>query len=243
MSPARSAAFVLLLVLGSMPHAGLAQQGAGVAAPPRELPPRSSPGYEQPAAGSPYGIPAAPGAPAPMVIADPDTELGVGDQVSFSITEDREPPITLRVTDSGELEVPYIGRLAARGRTCAQLASDIKQRLEADYYYRATVRLGIDQVNRVASVGRVFVTGYIRAPGPQPIMPGEKLTVCGVIVKAGGFTQFSDSRKVKLTRRNRGTPQNFVLDAKAILEEGRLELDMEVKDGDYIYVPQKLINF
>ena len=174
--------------------------------------------------------------------------MGVGDQVTFEIVEDKAAPISKRITDTGELDVPYIGRVRASGKTCEQVAGEIKRRLEADYYYKATVKLGIDLVNVKPSapvmIGKVFVSGQVRAPGPQDLMPGEKATVSAVIMKAGGCTQFGDSRKVKVTRKVKGGgTDTFVVDVKAVIEKGELDQDREVHEGDYVYVPQKLINW
>ena len=176
---------------------------------------------------------------------DSSRSLGVGDQVTFEIVEDKEAPIAKRITDTGELDVPYIGRVHASGKTCEQLASEIKRRLEGDYYFKATVKLGIDLVNtRPAAIGKVFVTGQVRAPGPQDLVPGEKTTVSAVIMKAGGCTQFGDSRKVKVTRKAKGGgTDSFMVDIKSVIEKGELDQDRDVREGDYVYVPQKLINW
>ncbi|MGC3988820.1 MAG: polysaccharide biosynthesis/export family protein [Chthoniobacteraceae bacterium] len=141
----------------------------------------------------------------PSIVADPSRELSAGDSVTFSIAEDNDQPLLLRVTDTGELDIPYIGRVSASGKTCARVAADIKSRLEAKYYNHATVNLGIVSVNATANMGQIFVSGCVRVPGPQPFYAGQKLTVSAVILKAGGFTQFGDSRKVKVTRKSSGS--------------------------------------
>lgn len=174
---------------------------------------------------------------------DPNKNLGPGDMVAFQIVEDRDPPSVKRITDTGDLDVPYIGRVRVSGKTCAAAAAEIKRRLEQDFYHIATVKLAIDQINPASAAGRVYVSGLVRAPGPQQLLPGEKLTVSGVILKAGGFAQFADMRKVKIARKNGTATKNLVVDVKAILEEGQLDKDTEVFDGDYIFVPQRLINW
>lgn len=187
-------------------------------------------------------------AAAAHVAADSSRALGVGDQVTLEIVEDKSAPLTKRITDTGELDVPYIGRVRATGKTCDQLASEIKRKLEADFYYKATVKLGIDLVNVRPSgpmvLGKVYVSGQVRAPGPQDLMPGEKTMLSAVIMKAGGGTQFGEMHKVKITRKVRGGgTETILVDVKAVIEKGELDQDREVHDGDYVYVPQKLINW
>jgi protein involved in polysaccharide export with SLBB domain len=196
----------------------------------------------------PGAVPAASAVPVapPAVAVDPNHELGAGDQVTFAIIEDKEAPVVKRVSDSGELDVPPIGRVAVAGKTCDEAAADIKKKLEAQYYYKATVRLDLDVVGRTATAaayGKVYLSGAIKAPGEQPLLPGEKSVVSAMILKAGGFTQFANKGKVKITRKGKdGKQQTFVRDIGAVLEKGKLDQDLEVKDGDYIFVPQRLIS-
>src|SRR4028118_1307278 len=70
-----------------------------------------------------------------MAVLDDRRKLGIGDQVRFRVVEDRKEPTPLVVTDSGEMEVPLIGRVNAAGKTCKQLAYEIKSGLEKEYYY------------------------------------------------------------------------------------------------------------
>jgi polysaccharide export outer membrane protein len=174
---------------------------------------------------------------------DRDSVLGVGDIVSFAIQEDQDAPLKLRVTDTGELDIPYAGRITAAGKTCGAVAGEAKRKLEAKYYYTATVKLGIEQKNKASSLAKIYVSGYVKLPGPQDLFPGEKMTVSAAIIKAGGFVQFANERKVKVTRKGRGGTDNSIVDVKAVLEDGNLSQDREVQDGDLIFVPRRLFNY
>ena len=72
-------------------------------------------------------------------VLDDKYKLSAGDKVSFQILEDRDPPKSLVIADSGELDAPYIGRVVAANKTCKQLADELKVQLEKNYYYRASV--------------------------------------------------------------------------------------------------------
>ena len=101
---------------------------------------------------------------------DDEHLLVVGDQIRFRIVEDEEDPKPLMVTDSGELEVPYIGRFQAVGKTCKELAGRTKKELEKEYYYQATVVIAVNVMAK--SRGRVYLVGPVhlpRAAGKFPV--------------------------------------------------------------------------
>src|SRR5207247_10145905 len=81
-------------------------------------------------------------------VPDDKYKLRIGDRVSLQILEDRDLPKSLIVADSGELDVPYIGRVTAIDKTCKQLADELKAQLEKEYYHRATGVSGLDAANK-----------------------------------------------------------------------------------------------
>ena len=174
-----------------------------------------------------------------MEVLDNKKKLGPNDFVSFRVVEDRDNDSQrLRVNDSGELEVPYIGLVPAQGKTCKELAFNIKSALEKEYYYHATVILAVDRVSE-KSRGRIYVYGSVKSQGPQEVPPDESYTVSKAVIRAGGFGDFANKRKVKVTRKN---GKDFTVDLKRVIEEGHTEEDVVLQPDDQIYVPQRLIN-
>jgi protein involved in polysaccharide export with SLBB domain len=174
-----------------------------------------------------------------MTVLDDKKRLGPNDYVSFRVVEDRDNESQhLRVNDSGELEVPYIGLVPASGRSCKELAYSVKAALEREYYYHATVIIAVDHVSE-KSRGKVYVYGSVKGQGPQEIPADESYTVSKAVIRAGGFGDFANKRKVKVTRKG---GHDFVIDLKRVIEEGHTEEDMVLQPDDQIYVPQRLIN-
>ncbi len=174
-----------------------------------------------------------------MAVLDDKKRLGPNDYVSFRVVEDRDNESQhLRVNDGGELEVPYVGLVQASGRSCKELAFTIKSLLEREYYYHATVIIAVEHISE-KSRGKVYVYGSVKMQGPQEIPADETYTVSKAVIRAGGFGDFANKRKVKLTRKN---GQDFVVDLKRVIEEGHNEEDVVLLPDDKIYVPQRLIN-
>jgi len=184
-------------------------------------------------------------------VIDDKHKLIPGDKLSFQILEDRmlkgpkdEPkgePKSLVVTDSIELDVPYIGRVSAANKTCKQLAAELRGLLEQEYYYRATVVIGLDQASK--TLGKVYVLGPVRNQGPIDIPANETFTAGKAILRAGGFGDFADKKKVKVIRKTSSGNRTFELNMVEILEKGKTEDDVALEPEDFIIVPQRSINF
>jgi protein involved in polysaccharide export with SLBB domain len=175
---------------------------------------------------------------------DDKYRLAIGDQLSFQIIEDEDAPVHLVVTDSGDLQVPYVGRYPATGRTCKELALALKTELEKEYYRQATVIIAVDL--KPQSRGKIYLVGAIRTPGSQEIASDEVLTVSRAILRAGSFTEFADEKNVRVTRIvGTGTEKEkaYTVDVAKIFEKGKTEDDLPLQPGDLIFVPERMIRF
>jgi protein involved in polysaccharide export with SLBB domain len=167
-----------------------------------------------------------------------------GDKLSFRIIEDKDPAKSLVVTDSRELDVPYIGRVSVANETCKQVARTLKALLEQKYYYHATVIVGLDSVNKLR--GKVYVEGQVRAQGSVDLMFDQKLTAGKAILMAGGFADFANKRKVKVVRAADGAgtaARTFEINMVDVLEDGQTDKDILLEPNDYIIVPARSVNF
>jgi polysaccharide export outer membrane protein len=176
-------------------------------------------------------------------VADDKYRLRVGDKISLQILEDRDAPKSLVIADSGELDSPYAGRVAAADKTCKQLGDELKSQLEKEYYHRATVVIALDVANKL--LGRIYVWGQVRNQGPLDISVNESLTVGKAILRAGGFGDFANKKKVQVIRPARadgGGKQTFILNMADILEKGKTEKDIILQPDDSIIVPERTFN-
>src|SRR5262249_6779091 len=141
------------------------------------------------------------------------------------------------------LEVPYLGRVAAAGKTCRQLAAEIKADLEKRYYREATVFLGVDLISKTK--GKVYIAGRIRLPGYLDFPADEVFTVSKAVLRAGGFTEFADKRHVRVTRTGTQATQTetVTVDITQVLEQGEAGKDFQLQPDDRVFVPSRLVNF
>ena len=177
------------------------------------------------------------------ILADPNKRLGVGDQVSVEIVEDRDGPTTRVITATGDLEVPPLDRVHVVGKTTAEAIAEIERLLKADYYYHATVKLSIDRVNIAAALGKLQISGEVGAPGVLEFNLADPITLNEAILKVGNFKDFADPRKVRVTRSKGGSKQEFVIDVKAIQRDGAVDKDIKLEDGDRVHIPKAFIRW
>jgi hypothetical protein len=92
--------------------------------------------------------------------------------------------------------------------------------------------------------GTVYVMGQVKSQGSFDIPSDGKLTVSGVILQAGGLTDFADRQRVKLMRKKAdGSTETIIVNLVEVLDHGQTDQDPIVKPGDAIVVPEKLIQF
>src|SRR5437667_2106242 len=88
-----------------------------------------------------------------IAILDDRQKLGPGDRVTYRVVEDQDDPRSITITDSGDLEVPYLGLVHAAGNTSLQLAKEVTGLVEKQLYYQATVSIAIEVVNKTRLPG------------------------------------------------------------------------------------------
>jgi polysaccharide export outer membrane protein len=221
------------------------------AGPPPDFPPWAVPsatngGPVNPALASPAATNGSPAdATNAMAALDGNYRLSIGDRLSFKIVEDNEDSKPLQVTDSGDIEFPYIGRIAVVGQTCRELAAELKSRYEQEYYYHATVIVAVDF--KAKSEGKVYLIGAVLAPGPQEVPSDEQFTLSKAILRAGGFNDFADQHNVRVTRKEPGQGADgnmtYTVDVGKILSQGRTDLDLVLEPGDFVFISEKMIRF
>lgn len=184
---------------------------------------------------------AAPDAEAPA----PEARLlTVGDRLRYQVVEDGDNAVELAISNTGMIDIPYHGPMKAAGRRLSELAADIKTELEAKLYITATVRVEVLAFSQGAvNRGRVHLAGQVRRVGPIEIDLSEKPTLGQTILAAGGLADFADARKVRIIRREGGETKTIQVDLREVLARGRIDKDVQLMDGDFVIVDERLVNW
>jgi hypothetical protein len=62
-------------------------------------------------------------------------------------------------------------------------------------------------------------------------------------MRAGGFADFANTRKVKLIRKQGDSAETILVNVDEVVKKGRTDKDPVVEAGDTIIIPERLINF
>lgn len=170
--------------------------------------------------------------------------IRAGTSISITVNEDHSLNRLYTVPGSGAIDYPPLGRIMVDGLTPDEVAQTIKQALEKDYFRQATVTCTIEATGSAGGAGGIiYILGSVNHPGPLLVGKDQALTVMKAIIAAGGFSPFANSTKVELVRYDEnGKKYKTIINVKRIMD-GEFEKDIPVKDGDWIVVREKLINF
>ena len=99
----------------------------------------------------------------------------------------------VKIDESGKVSMPYIGNVTAANLTTVQLKKAIE-----DNYIQQEIFTNPNVTVDLKEQRFVDVTGEVRMPQRVPYT--KDLTALGAVAACGGFTDFANRRKVKLTQ-------------------------------------------
>ncbi|HAS6347410.1 TPA: polysaccharide export protein [Vibrio vulnificus] len=112
---------------------------------------------------------------------DSHYKLGVGDLIRIQVYDEPELSLETRISDSGSLDYPFLGRIALKGKSIEQVKTAIHNGLLDGYLVNPNVFVSVVEYRPF------FVNGEVKKAGGYPYTPG--LTVNKAITIAGGFTE------------------------------------------------------
>lgn len=174
-------------------------------------PPRAA---AQPYAASPYGY-----AYAPSTYQQPYT-LDAGDKLRVVVFGQDGISGAYMVDAAGNVSLPLVGSVPARGFTTAQLAQELTERLKQGYVREPHVTVAVE------SYRPFFILGEVTTPGQYPYVPN--MTAENAIAIAGGFSPRAKKQTVEITRNTGG--QRF---------DGDVPLNYPLRPGDTVVVKER----
>jgi len=147
--------------------------------------------------------------------------------------------VTKEVDLNGQVLMPLIGAVKCEGLTVIEL-QEVLTEAYRKYFIEPQVTVNfMYQPGMKSPWGTVLMTGEVAKFGPVDMPSTRDLTVTRALMMAGGTTPLANKKKVLVWRRKKnGELTKFEVDIEAIGKEGRQELDIKLKPGDVVFVPE-----
>ena len=170
-----------------------------------------------------------------------DYLIGAQDVLTIQVFDQADLGGKYTVETDGTFSFPLIGRVRAGGMTLRAFEGELKTKLADGYFRNPQVTVAVEQYRSQ----RVFVMGEVRAPGPVPLTGG--MTLIEALSRAGS-TQPTASGEVAVVRAPQGAKGPLMPNQETgtevfrasirALESGSLSQNIDLRDGDTIFVPR-----
>jgi polysaccharide biosynthesis/export protein len=159
--------------------------------------------------------------------------ITAGDLVLISVFETQELQREARVGARGFITLPLLGPVQVMGLTTAEAERKIEDLYRAKYLHDPHVAIYIkeQQGQKVTVVGSVKKPGTYDYPARRRLLDALALAE-GLDDKAGKTVQ------VRRVMDDSDNPATFLVDMDELIQKGRTELNLEIKSGDVVYVPE-----
>jgi len=200
------AACLLVPLLIALTAAGCAAQRTVDSQPPPRAPVVEAP------VRAPVPRPAPPPPPAAALAADRAYTLDSGDKLRIVVFGQDGLSSSYAVDAGGNVTMPLIGAVRARGLTTAQLAQTITASLRDGFIREPHVAVEIEAHRPF------FILGEVTAPGQYPYV--ANMSVETAVAIAGGFTPRAQKSRVEISRPFQGEIVRSVAPLSATVRPG-----------------------
>lgn len=170
--------------------------------------------------------------PTAVTMDDTLLTLGAGDKVEIVIYGGtRTTKATYVLDDSGQLQLQWIGAIAAAGKTSKVVQDEIQKKLADGYVPDPIVALTVVEINS----RKLSVLGQVQKTGTIKFTPG--MTITEAIAQSGGFSPMARKNMVKVTRHIGDKKEIYKIPVEMIAEGTRPNFPM--LPGDEVFVPER----
>jgi polysaccharide export outer membrane protein len=165
-----------------------------------------------------------------------DYMLGNGDILDIEVYEHPDLKTTVRISGNGMITLPLIGQVEAANSTVKELSKKVETILADGYVVDPQVNIFIKEFRSQ----KATILGEVKSPGLYE-MEGYT-SLLELISTAGGLTE-NASIEVVIHRKELANQkeQTINIDLRQLMEEGQNSKNIQVIDGDNIFIPKKKV--
>jgi len=169
----------------------------------------------------------------PMALELATYTVGPPDRLVIRVLPDPQIEREVTVRPDGRISFDLIGDVDAAGRTPAEIATEIEERIAS---YKRDPRVTVDVAASLTDSITMF--GEVRAPGAFPLERDTRLAEA--IGLRGGPTTFARKSQVRVIRVVDSKTEVFIADIGAI-QRGNLTTNIFLQKGDIVVVPANML--
>ncbi len=174
--------------------------------------------------------------------------LGPEDEIEIRVWDHDDLTRKTRIAMNGTISFPFVGDIKAGGLTVLELQKEIEHRLGPNYIIDPHVNVTVTEFKSQ----KFFVVGNVQKPGTYPLT--KNITVVEAISLAGGVSTGTgnkpassaiaiivrahpDSKIDQPRLPNQSRPEEKITVSLAAALAGDRKQNLEIKNGDTIYIP------
>jgi polysaccharide export outer membrane protein len=160
----------------------------------------------------------------------PPYRIGPSDILNIYVWKEPELTQDVTVLPDGNITMPLIGEVKARGKTAGELRAIISEKLK-DYVTEPEVTV----IVRQTLSRKIYTVGKLNTPGPYPLEP--EMTVLQAISTARGFSEWAKKKDIVIIRKEGGKEVQFRFNYEEYISGKNLKQNILLKPNDTIVVP------
>ncbi|PLX81389.1 MAG: periplasmic polysaccharide biosynthesis/export protein [Desulfuromonas sp.] len=179
--------------------------------------------------------------PAISAVASENYQIGPGDLLQVTVFDHDELTSKIRVDEQGRIQLPLIGQVHVDGLDTSHISEKLVTLFADGYLVNPQVSIRVDEYRsrKVIVVGQVGRPGLFELSGPT--------TLLELISKIGGLTKDAGDN-ITINRKKVGgdhpsDEEILEINIRQLLEEGDTSIDVQLKDGDSVFVPKASIAY
>jgi polysaccharide biosynthesis/export protein len=162
----------------------------------------------------------------------PDYLLGAGDVVRFSVFQQPDLSIEVRLSEGGTISYPLIGLVKIGGLTPSKAEELVAQRLKSgNFIQNPQISLNVVQFRSA----QVSVLGNVNRPGRYPLEQNT-MRLTEVLAMAGGVIPGAGADSIVLMTEKNGKPERIEVDLVDMFAGSDRSKDVALKGGDSLFV-------
>jgi polysaccharide export outer membrane protein len=166
-------------------------------------------------------------------------KVGAADVLEITIYGQPDLSRTITVLQDGTINFPLIGNINVAGKSAGDIAKLIRDLLEKDYLYNPYVTVTVKEYRskKVSVLGNVKEPGIYYLEGPTTLL--DIISKAGILKPADSIRKIIVQHSTNNGEENNNTNNEITtIDLNELLVQGKRELNIYLRNGDNIYVPE-----